>query len=353
MTHANDAFRISESTTELATKHVADILTLAFEYTPAQRAVVVFDKDCDLATTLTAAYRAFLKDATFVQFNAEDPDTVLRAFEPLESGDLVVLVQSTSFRLAAFRIRLELFRRGLKVLEHPHLARMLNQEPLIYIDALAYDPSYYRVVGAELKRRIDQTATVHVDSGGETLIYSNGLEPAKLNVGDYRAMKNVGGQYPIGEVFTESKELEAVNGRIRIACFGDTRYRVNQPEEPITLVIEKGRIVETLGTTPEFEAVLDNIRSDEGEVLVRELGFGMNRALTRTRVVSDIGTYERMCGIHLSIGSKHASYNKPGIRKRSARHHVDVFAATESVRLDDEVVFKNNAWIVPVGSSHS
>jgi len=344
---------MSAESTELATKHVADILTLAFEHTPAHRAVVVYDTDCDLAATLAAAYRAFLKDADFVLFDVEDPDTVLRAFEPLESGDLVVLVQSTSFRLAAFRIRLELFRRGLKVLEHPHLARMLGDEPLTYIDSLAYDPSYYRVVGAALKQRIDRVATASVESGGETLVFSAGLEPAKLNVGDYRTMKNVGGQYPIGEVFTESRELDAVNGRIRIACFGDTRYRVNQPEEPITLVIERGRIIDALGSTPEFEAVLDNIRADEGEVLVRELGFGMNRAFSRTRVVSDIGTYERMCGIHLSIGAKHASYNKPGIRKRSARHHVDVFAVTESVTLDDEVVFKNGAWAVTPSSSHS
>ena len=349
----NDHLELPESATNLATKHVGDILDLAFEHTPDHRAVVVFDMECALARTLTAAYRSCLTSASFVEFDRDDPERVLQAFEPLESGDLVVLVQSTSFRLAAFRIRLELFRRGLKVLEHPHLARMLGEEPLTYIDSLAYDPTYYRVVGAELKVRIDRAETAFIESGGETLAFSAGLEPAKLNVGDYRTMKNVGGQYPIGEVFTESRDLEAVNGRIRIACFGDTRYRVNKPEEPITLVIEKGRIVDTLGTTPEFEAVLENIRADEGEVLVRELGFGMNRAFSPTRVVSDIGTYERMCGIHLSIGAKHASYNKPGIRKRSARHHVDVFAVTTSVRLDDEVVFKDDAWIVTPGSGHS
>ena len=72
----------------------------------------------------------------------------------------------------------------------------------------------------------------------------------------------------------------------------------------------------------------------------------MNRAFSRERIVSDIGTYERMCGVHLSLGAKHASYNKPNIRKRSARHHVDVFVITEDVQLDGGSVYREGAWDV-------
>ena len=185
-----------------------------------------------------------------------------------------------------------------------------------------------------------------VDSGGERLVFGCAFEPAKLNVGDYSEMKNVGGQFPIGEVFTEAQDLEAVNGRVRIAVFGDTSFSVNKPEKPITLVIDKGRVIEALDATAEFEKVLANIRADEGEVWVRELGFGMNCAFTKDRMVSDIGTYERMCGIHLSLGAKHGVYSKPNIRRADARHHVDVFAVTESVMLDDEVVYRDGAWQV-------
>ncbi|MGZ5781570.1 MAG: hypothetical protein ACXWIN_11520, partial [Burkholderiaceae bacterium] len=92
--------------------------------------------------------------------------------------------------------------------------------------------------------------------------------------------------------------------------------------------------------------VLANIRADEGEVWLRELGFGMNRAFTKDRKVDDIGTYERMCGIHLSLGAKHGIYNKPNIRRATAKHHVDVFAATELVMLDDEIVYRDGAWQV-------
>jgi hypothetical protein len=53
-----------------------------------------------------------------------------------------------------------------------------------------------------------------------------------------------------------------------------------------------------------------------------------------------------MCGIHLSLGAKHGSYTKPNIRRTEARYHVDVFAATETVTLDDEVVYRDGVWLV-------
>jgi hypothetical protein len=307
---------------------------------------VVWDGQCDLAVALTEAYRRCLPDALFIEFDSSAPESVLTAFEQLSPGDLVVLIQSTSFRLDAFRIRVELFKRSLKVIEHPHLERMNGEEALTYIDSLAYDPAYYRGVGNALKTRLDNAKVGVIDSGGEQLIFPSGFESAKLNVGDYRNMQNVGGQFPIGEVFTESKDLEAVHGLVRIFIFGDTKFTVNKPEHPITLVISNGRVTDTIASTPEFERVLANIRADEGEVWLRELGLGLNRAFTPDRLVSDIGTFERMCGVHLSLGAKHGIYNKPNIRKATAKHHVDVFAITESFTLDDEVVYRDGAWQV-------
>ena len=337
---------ISEADIALASKHLSDILALAFDHGASNTALVVYDRDSDLAIALTEAYRRSLPQANLLEFKSDNHEQILEAFEQLESADLAVLIQSSSFRLASFRIRLELFRRSIKVIEHPHLNRMPGQQAQIYIDALAYDPAYYRGVGQALKTRIDCAQTGMLTSGTEQLLFSAGFEPAKLNVGDYRAMQNVGGQYPIGEVFTESKQLQAVNGRVRIDFFGDTSFRVNQPKQPITLIVEGGCIVETLDSTPEFERVLASIRAAEGQVWLRELGFGMNRAFTRSRTVSDIGSFERMCGVHLSLGAKHVSYNKPEIRKKSARHHVDVFVATDSVRLDDEELYRDGHWIV-------
>jgi hypothetical protein len=336
---------LPETAVEVARTHLRDILEFAVEHRD-RRALVVWDDRCELTNALAEAYRRNLPGADFLLFDQVSPEEVLAAFARLAPGDLAILIQSSSFRLDAYRIRLELFRRSIKVIEHPHLERMQGAEALVYIDALAYDPAYYRGVGGALKQRLDRSERTVIHSGSEALVYPSALESAKLNVGDYRTMKDVGGQFPIGEVFTESKDLLAVHGRVRIAFFGDRNFTVNRPERPITLVVDQGRVVQAIDSTPAFDRVLADIRVDEGEVWLRELGFGLNRALTADRPVSDIGTFERMCGVHLSLGAKHASYKKPGIDKKWARHHVDAFAVTESVTVDDEVVYREGAWIV-------
>ncbi|MFP5391178.1 MAG: hypothetical protein ACLGI6_06480 [Gammaproteobacteria bacterium] len=338
---------ISDGAVATLTAHLRDILAIAIEHGPGQRALVVYDERTDLARALAEGYRRNLPDGRFIDFDSVTPEQVRAAFAEMGAHDLVVLVQSTNFRLEAFRIRVELFKLGLKVIEHVHLSRMPGAQGEHYIESLAYDPTYFRGVGRALKARIDNAGGARVVSGdGAELVFASPLEPAKLNIGDYSDMHNVGGQFPIGEVFTEARDLEAVNGQVRVHVFGDTSYLVNRPETPITLVIERGRVVRAIDSTPEFDTLMDIIRRDEGEVWVRELGFGMNRAFTRERRVNDIGTYERMCGIHLSLGAKHGVYPKPGFKRKDARYHVDVFAVTEAVFLDDVQVYRDGAWVV-------
>jgi hypothetical protein len=338
--------KLPASAIDTAEKHVRDILTYTFEHTLEQSALVVWDGRCDLALALAEAYRRCLPGATFIDFDSQPAEAILAAFERLAPSDLVVLVQSTSFRLNEFRLRVELFKRSLKVIEHPHLGRMPGEESLTYIASLAYDPVYVRGVGRALKSRFDSARVGILDSGGEQLIFPAGFEPCKLNIGDYREMKNAGGQFPIGEVFTESKDLEALHGRVRLSSFGDTTFTVNKPAKPITLIVEKGRVTGTENSTPEFDRVLASIRADEGQVWVREVGLGLNRAFTQDITVSDIGTYERMCGVHLSLGAKHGSYAKPQISKSAARHHVDVMLITESFKLDGVETYRDGAWQV-------
>ena len=345
----NDTSRldaISAAATEVAAQNVADLLAMAICHRPDEPALVVCDKRSWLNVVLADAYRQALPDAAFIDFDDVTPETVLAAFADMPAGSLVVLIQSTSFRLEAFRIRIELFKRGLKVIEHVHLSRMPGVQGLHYIASLAYDPAYSRGVGHELKARIDRARHGMVDSGGEQLVFASPFESAKLNIGDYSGMNNIGGQFPLGEVFTEAQDLEAVNGRVRIFVFGDTKFMVNRPDTPITLIIEKGRVAGTENATPEFLEMLEIIRAHEGDVWVRELGFGMNRAFSREQLVNDIGTYERMCGIHLSLGAKHGVYAKPQFKRKDARYHVDIFAVTEAVYLDGERVYADGAWQV-------
>lgn len=337
---------------ERAFAHVSAILSLALEHDPARSAaIVVADARSPLSRLLGEAYRRALPSARHLDFDALPPESILSAFAPLAPGDLVVLIQSSNFRLAEFRLRVELFARGLKVIEHPHLERMEGEEIPLYVEALAYDAAYYRGIGPALRDRIDAARACVLETGAaEPLVFPGPFEPAKLNVGDYRGMRNAGGLFPIGEVFTEAVDLEAVRGRARVGIFADVDFRANVPAIPVTLLIDNGRVADARDATPEFLRVLDRIRADEGEVWVRELGFGLNRAFAPDRIVRDIGTLERMRGVHLSLGAKHTVYKKPvpGLSGpgagRFGRHHVDVFLAIERVLLDERVVFAEGAW---------
>lgn len=327
-------------------ENIQTIIKDVFEHTNKQNAVVVYDTNSKLSTILYKAYKEALPDATFIDFDATEAQEILEVLALLKEFDFVALVQSTNFRLNAFRIRVELFKRKIKVIEHPHLARMSEEEIPTYIDSLFYDKEYFRGVGHALKAKIDSASSATIESDGEFLHYNCELESAKLNIGDYSTMPNTGGQFPIGEVFTEAKELEALHGRVKISVFSNTQYRTNKPQTPAILIIEKGQVIATQNTTPAFDEVLDLIREGEGAIWVRELGFGLNRAFTKSKVVSDTGTYERMCGVHLSLGRKHGMYAKPGIKRGEGKFHVDVFVDTTTVKLDEEIIFKNEAWIV-------
>jgi aminopeptidase len=342
---SNPVNAYSETIIQNAAKYLDDILSLAIMHTPNKKALVVSDADCPLAMTLTEAYKRSLPSADFLDFYSAGPEVITATLETLSPSDLVVLIQSSSFRLNAFRLRVELFDRSIKVIEHPHLGRMSAEEGIYYIEALAYDADYYRSVGHALKQCIDQASSGVVDTGGEQLLFNSRFEPAKLNIGDYSQLKNIGGQFPIGEVFTEAAQLEAVSGRVKIFAFGDTSFAVHKPASPITLVITRGQVTDVINSVPEFDAVLNNIRADEKVVWLRELGFGLNRAFTKEKTVTDIGTYERMCGVHLSLGAKHTVYKKPGFTRSNAWHHVDVFADTQYVMLDDKIIYQNGKWL--------
>ena len=329
-----------------AQENVQGLIDEVFHHTDKENAVVVYDTGCILSKVLSEAYKHCLPDATFLNFDECSQEEILETLASLQESDFVALIQSTNFRLNAFRIRVELFKRKIKVLEHPHLGRMADEEAPIYIDSLAYDSAYYRGVGRALQAKIDAANSGVLDSGGELLVYDSPFEPAKLNIGDYAQMTNTGGQFPIGEVFTEAKDLRALNGRVKISIFSDVTYRINKPQTPVTLIIEKGQVVDCENSTPEFDEILSLIREGEGVVWVRELGFGLNRAFSTSRTVKDTGTYERMCGVHLSLGAKHGMYGKEGFKRGDGKFHIDVFADTQSFTLDDEVIYQDGSWTV-------
>lgn len=322
-----------------------DIINLAIKFDPSKTAVIVYDEGSPLAIQIGQSYQQVLPQAKVINFATEPPESIKQALFSLGEGDLAVLVQSGNFRLDEFRIRIELFKRGIKVIEHPHLVRITPEEESLYLNSLNFPYEYYQRVGLGLKEKIDRAQSITLYSrGGSILTYQGPFESTKLNIGDYTSLKNTGGQFPIGEVFTEPVDLTKVNGAVDLFAFGDRQFITATPPQPITLIIEAGNIIDIKNSDPRFDEVINEIKAEE-PLTLRELGFGLNPAFNRDIRIGDIGTYERQKGLHISLGLKHAVYPKPGI-KRSSRFHVDVFPDLSLVKIDDEIVYKDGEYLV-------
>ncbi len=323
----------------IAAGHIRDILAGAIKRAPSERVVVIYDLQSGLSKIMADAYREAIPDGRFIDFAETDAASILKLIDELSPGDVFVLVQSNSFRLNEFRIRIELFKRKLKCIEHVHLNRMAEDQYATWVDALAFDQNYLQTKGHGLKAVLDQASMVKIIGKDSELVWEGGMEEAKLNIGDYTGMENIGGTYPIGEVFTEARDLSKVNGSFRIYAFAGDDFNVRF-FEPFLVTVVDGILIPGEDAPEEFKKIMDLIRAEE-RVLVRELGVGMNRAISRKTPVNDITAFERVLGLHMSIGEKHGVYKKPGLIPTKTRYHVDVFPAFERLEIDGKVVFDN------------
>ncbi len=333
-----------------ATQNVSDILQHSIKFdSTINKALVVFDTQNELTNILTSAYKTALPDAQFVDFETVSKDEIIALFDSLSPQDLVVMVQTSSFRLDEFRIRIHLFNKKLKVIEHVHLYRNPPETWEIYINSLSYDPNWYGVMGPKLQQKLGNCENLRIKTrnGDQTceVMVHGGVEIPKLNTGDYTNMPNIGGTFPIGEVFTEAKDLSTMNGSFWVYAFADTKFEIMLPEI-FRVDIKEGLVVGWSDNAPqEFIFVVQNVAALERPI-IREIGFGLNRAMSKSLVLGDITAFERIVGVHLSMGEKHSVYKKEGISSHKARFHVDLFLQTDTVTVDNEIIFENDSYVI-------
>lgn len=325
-----------------ATTHVKAIVFESLELKTRERVLVVFDTQSPLSCLLTEAFRAVTPEATYIDFDQVTPASIFASIDTLTPGDLVVLIQSSNFRLNEFRIRIELFKRGLKTIELPHLERMPEEQWQAYIDSLAYNRAEYQRFAHGLRDKLKRAERVELGCEGTTLVFEGGLEEPKLNIGDYTGMENVGGTFPIGEVFTENKDLSRVNGEAMVFAFAGDDHHVNI-HQPFHVIIQNGILTPGTDAPESFVKLIETIRASE-PVQVREFGLGLNKAIGKDRILNDITAFERQEGVHLSLGLKHSVFKKEGIVTHNARYHIDIFVDVTSIKTDKDVLFVNGEF---------
>ncbi len=256
----------------------------------------------------------------------------------LPKWSIVILIQSTNFRLSTFRIRLELFHRGIHVVEFNHLAYILESEYTTFIWSLQYRTDEYVRLEKKFSDLVPQAETTRIRSIDGSLLTFWSLERIRGNTGNYSLTENKWWTFPIGEVFTESIDLSSVNGRCLIESYPREDFSVEHCE-PFELIIENWRVLPSPHFPSAFQKLYDWVVEYEWEVMVRELGMGINPAITTSTPLSDINFYERKTGVHLSLGKKHGIYGKKLPKTEMQRFHIDVFLALDSVYIGETKVW--------------
>ncbi len=332
-------------------KNLAKIVRRNLEMPDLEAAdfLIIYDLHTPIAERLFEAYKDLLPAAICLDYYAMQREEVITAVDKCKKDDLVILIESSSFRMSNFRWRLELFNRGLRVIEHAHLGNNLPEQTETYLETLRDDSEYLERVGNILAEKLSNANEVKIISdGGAQLIYSGPFEEVKKNLGNFSGKATKGCGFPIGEVFTEPVNLEAVNGVVEIFAFADTEHRVIFPEQPVLLKIMNGQVEAGSNSPEKFNQVIELLKSEnsDGVVWARELGLGLNRGISRTVRLDDISAYERLCGVHMSLGLKHDIYRGKMGKSKAEHYHIDIFPAVSEVWLDGEKVFENGAWTV-------
>ncbi|QFR38947.1 hypothetical protein A9Q91_01800 [Candidatus Gracilibacteria bacterium 28_42_T64] len=315
-----------------------------------ERVVLVYDLNSALSKEVSEGYIQNLKErknTELIDFDQiEKPDLKERLFNLIE-GSTVILVQSTNFRLDDFRIRLNLHNAGVGCLEHNHLAYIKDDQIENYADAIEYKTPYYDQLSSALKDKLDNANKLTVEtSGNGRLEIEGGFENMKQNTGNYNGKKR-GGTFPIGENFSEAKDFVQVNGEITIYAYPDFNFEV-QFCEPFRIKISESKITcDDQNCPEEFRKLLDKISdSEDGEVFMRELGFGINTGITKQKPLSDVNAFERVTGFHMSLGKKHNIYRKKIHKSIIQRYHIDIFPDIERILIDGEVVFEGEKYVI-------
>jgi aminopeptidase len=360
---------------EKAVQACSDILSKNLKLQSNQRVVLIHQSNSGFALNglLAAAYTEALASHKLfesIEFNPNSAAELKAKLYDLKKGDVAILIQNTSFQLSSFRIRLDLKNRDIYVIEHNHVEYSTDPVEIEnYVNAIQFEGEYYEEMSTKIENALKSVnEVVVVSTDGSKLVYTGPFEKAKKNIGDLDA--NLGSFYPIGEVFTEPVDLFNATGEFLVYAFPNTQF-ATQIVDPFKVKLLEGKVVSHDGPV-EFSEIINLVKTEneravakriegakyelvaEGsedtivteEVWVREMGFGLNRAIGKDAVLSFVSAHERQCGFHISLGLKHGVYRKKMSKRVNQRFHIDMFVDVKTILFDEKVVFEKGKYVI-------
>jgi len=335
---------------EKATINIKDILITNYKIEKNNKVIIVYDEKSILSSILKEASKLALKelknDYEEIEFFEEDSENIADlVFEKTKKEDIIILIQSTSFRVSKYRWRNELCFRGLKVVEFGHLHKVKEDEIMTFIKSLDCDFEHYVKITNKIIPLIEKSKKIKfISTDGSILKYEKEMDKCLENIGQLWNQTNWTTRFPIGEIISEAKDLSTLNGEMLIYGYPKTDGQITVFTQPFKCKIENGFVISHEGPK-EFEEIIEMIKKENEEnlVYVRELGLGLNRGIKRFDLISEPMAYERVEGLHFSLGMKHGMYQKklwPKYGKNFyQRYHIDIFIDVKEIFIDGIKIF--------------
>ena len=359
-----------------------------------KKIILIYDEESELAKQIWESYANNLiehenKEIIIFKENPEVMNADLRSLQEttnkedlknkllnLEEYSMVILVQSTNFRLDDFRIRAHLQRINVWCIEHTHLEYYKSDEIWTYINTLSLDLDRYSKIWNNIKELFNKSNDLEIHSWNWSVLKITWwFEDVKMNTWEFYHDSNMDkwfiekrySTFPIWEVFTEARDFSSVNWEVAIYAFPDSNFQIIFLDKPIIIEIKESKIVSVnkinivnifplnseseminnINIHPEFIKVLEKIyNSEDNEIYIRELWFWMNTNVWKSKRLRDVSAYERNCWFHMSIWKWHNIYRKKFSKKITQRFHIDIFPDVNKINLWWKTIFENWDYLV-------
>ncbi len=235
---------------------------------------------------------------------------VIKAIEKLKKGSIIVLCLSNKLGRFSERNSFRTFcrERNHRFLSATGLGNVAHTHFELFMEAMGINYSRLKKKGLAIKKKWDKAKIIRVktDLGTDVTFDVTDMQ-AVANVGEYHK-SGQGGNMPAGEVYIPPKGMDGVNGKVMIDGSMKTQSGAVLLSEPLTLFIEKGRIVKIEGA--QAALLEETFRKFENRAKyphrirhIAELGVGINpSALLIGSMIMD----EKVMGTgHIAIGSNH------------------------------------------------